>query len=788
MAFVLKSQNVYFSVTGKALDKSNKPVEAGNVIALSAKDSSIIKGDFFTEGNFHLEHLPDSVYILKVTALGYDAAMKPVRHHLPDTVADAGIFILQPGKDLDEIEVVARVPLFENDGEKVKVNVEGTNLGTGGNAIDVLRRSPGIIVMGGERVTVFGKGEPLIYVDGQLLSSPDVLKSLPAADIKSIEILRNPSARYDASGQAVINIITKKANLQGYNGSLTENASYGKFFNNYTGLRFNARKGKWSAALSYGSNQGEGWNSDLYDRHFKLNDSVKMDMHNYIFEREQFHSGHYYRAAMDYSLDSLTTLSAAYNGFYKEIRGFTDNKNTVFQNGAEISTLQTSTKTLPLSVNHNANLNYIRRLDTLGSELFGALQFGNFSSASTAFIFQEVSAANARLMQQKRNRNSSDIRILTGQADIGKHFGKKWKLDAGVKESYVLKSGELNFDNYSNSEWVNDRSYYSGFDFSENILAAYSELRYKNKKFSARAGLRGELTDTYGYSRTLDSQVVKRHYPNLFPSGFVGYDFTDEIRLGLSYSSRIQRPTYQDMDPFINYIDSLSYIRGNPYLLPEYTSALELNLVYDQEITLLTLGYNRVHGALNLVIDRESAGSNLFSATTKNLNYSESYSIGTTIPYENKWWTTATYLGYFWNTFNYTLDGKVVSNFRPMFYMYVYHEFRLKKLFSLEIEGEYTGSGVDGTFTFNPFYYLNLGIKRKFLKDKLTVRLLANDCLSSYKEWGGSNIPGFEVQYYSLENTHQFILSLNYNFGKMRSQEQKNKSVNQEEYERIKMK
>jgi hypothetical protein len=241
------------------------------------------------------------------------------------------------------------------------------------------------------------------------------------------------------------------------------------------------------------------------------------------------------------------------------------------------------------------------------------------------------------------------------------------------------------------------------------------------------------------------------------------------------------------MDPFINYIDSLSSIRGNPYLLPEYTSSAELNLVYDKEVTLLTIGYNRTRKAMNLVIDKLEDGSNAFTATTKNLDYSESYSIGTTLPYENKWFTTATYLGYFWNTFNYTLNGKVVSNFKPMFYLYLYDEFRFKKLFSVEFEGEYTGSGVDGTFTFNPFYYLNISLKKKFFKDKLSVRLIANDILRSYKEWGGSNIPGFEVKYYSLQNTHQYILALNYNFGKMKAQQQKNKSVNQEEYERIKM-
>jgi hypothetical protein len=235
------AQTSVFAVKGKALDKDNKPIETGNVIALHVQDSSIIKGDLFIDGGFRLDLLTDSVFILKLTAIGYKPVLELIRRPDNDSILWAGTFTLTGGKELEEIEVVSRIPLFENDGEKVKVNVEGTNLGASGTAIDVLRRSPGVIVMGGERITVFGKGEPIIYVDGQLLSSVDILKTIPAADIKSIEIIRNPSARYDASGRAVINIITKKGNLQGFNGSLIENVSQGKVFNNYSGIRLNAR-------------------------------------------------------------------------------------------------------------------------------------------------------------------------------------------------------------------------------------------------------------------------------------------------------------------------------------------------------------------------------------------------------------------------------------------------------------------------------------------------------------------------------------------------------------------
>ena len=780
------AQNSFYSLHGKAIDKNKKAIESGNVIALNPKDLSIIKGDFFIEGLYKLDHLTDSFILLKIMAPGFNPSFKIVLHLNEDSLNIEDIQLMQ-GKNLGEVEIVARIPLFENDGEKIKVNVEGTNLGAGGTVIDVLRRSPGIIVTGGENVSIFGKGAPIIYIDGQLIASNDILKALPAADVKSIEIIRNPSARYDAAGRAVINIITKKANLEGYNGSLIQNLNYAKYFVSYTGLRFNAKKGNWSSGISYGNSLGKDWDSDLYERTFKTNDTTQIHMNNFIYNTNENKNTHYYRINAEYAIDSLSTISSAYNGFYNQLEELSDNANTISQNSVELSILKTKTVNVPVRLNHNANLNYFRKLDTLGSEFFIGTQFGNFVSGTTARITQDVIQGNTILKQEKRNRNTSDIKIYAAQTDLTKYFDKKWKLDVGLKESYVTKGGEVNFENFSNNDWVQDPAYYSGFDFNENIAAAYSELRFKNKKFNARIGARVENTATEGFSKNLDSQVVKRNYTNFFPSAFIGYDFTKEINLGITYSSRINRPTYNDMNPFINYIDSLSTFRGNPYLLPEFTTSLEGSLTYDKQVTLLTFGYNRTNGAMNMVIDKLEDGSNAFTATTKNLDYSESYSIGTTLPYENKWTTFATYFGYFWNTFTYKQSGVAVTNSKPMYYIYLYNEYRIKKSLAIEIEGEYTGSGVDGIFTFNPFYYLNIAVKKKFLNDKLSVRLIASDILSSYKEWGGSNVPGYDVKYLSRENTHSYGIMINYNFGKMKQQQLKNKTVNQEEYNRIKM-
>ncbi|MBL7917593.1 MAG: TonB-dependent receptor family protein, partial [Bacteroidia bacterium] len=547
------------------------------------------------------------------------------------------------------------------------------------------------------------------------------------------------------------------------------------------------RVNKISMNARYGTFNGYDWDSETYDRSYKANDTTAINMHNYIYTKYQFLSTHYYSGGIDYKVDSVTTISAAYNGFHNLGRNVVTNENTISENAALSSELSTATETKPLRINNNGNFSFLRKLDTLGSELFFASQYGQFSTNSISEITQAFENNLLYNQQQKRNRSKSDIKLITAQLDYTKHFNKKIQLDLGVKESFVKREGELNLENFSNGVWLTDARYFSGFNFSENIIAGYAEARCNSGKINLRAGLRAEHTDTYGFSRTLDSVVADRNYFNVFPSAFVGYNFTKEITMGLNYSSRIHRPSYQDMDPFINYIDSLSSIRGNPFLKPEYTTSMEANLVYNKEVTLLTFGYTRTNGTIKVVVDKLTDGSSGFAGINKNLNYSEMFSIGTTLPYENKWLTTGTYIGYNWNTFNYNSGGEVVTSTKPMLYIYMYSEIRFKKSFTFEMEGEYIGSGNDGIFNINPNYYINAGIKKKLFKDNLTLRFVANDIFATYQEWGTSNVPGFEIKFKSLRNMSNYVVMLNYRFGKMTNQEQRSKAVNQDEFNRIKM-
>jgi hypothetical protein len=786
LAIITKSQQSNITIKGKAVSSEKETIEFGNIIALSVKDSSMIKGGPFENGIFKLENLPNDTLLIKITSVGFDDYLQIVKKSEDDTIIDIGEIVLPLGKSLKEVTITAKIPLFEMDGEKVKVNVENTSLNNAGNALDVLRRSPGVQVNSSDLVTVFGKGTAIIYLDGMLISTVDILKSLPSTDIKSIEIINNPSAKYDAGGRAVINIITTKNNLQGYNGNIIQNTLYIKSLFSYTGLRFNYTRKKWTTNISLGTSKGGQWNSDIYKRKYKTKDTLNVEMLNSIYDTQKFTNVYYYRAGLNYRPDSLTTIGLQYNGFYDSKNTLSENNNSVLADNISQYKLNTSTNGRPITSNNSISANYNRKLDTIGSELFIAAQYGTFNIKNTSNIKQLTQINNIYSSSEKRNINNNSINIIGAQADLTKAFNKKWKLETGLKESYISKTSNITFETLDkNSQWVSDSAYKNGFIFNENILAGYAELRYKKNKFNSRIGIRSEITQSKGFSNSLNQSIINRNYINYFPSAFVGYDFNKDLTTSLTLSSRINRPTFQDLDPFINYIDSVTSFRGNPYLLPEYTNSIEASLVYMKEAN-LTIGYNYTKGAMRLVVDKLTDSTDAFTAITKNLNNSETYSFGITIPYELEWWTTANYFGYFLNNFTYQQNGVLVKNYKPTYSIYLYDEFRFKKYFSLELTYEYTSSAVDGIFVSNPFSMFTATIKKTFFKDRLTCRFTANDVFSTYIMSGNSNIPIYNLNYESRVSTHYFLLALNYKFGKLKNNNYKNRSVSDEEYNRVK--
>ncbi|MEX1192787.1 MAG: outer membrane beta-barrel family protein, partial [Brumimicrobium sp.] len=379
---------------------------------------------------------------------------------------------------------------------------------------------------------------------------------------------------------------------------------------------------------------------------------------------------------------------------------------------------------------------------------------------------------------------NSNINVITGQMDYSKVFNEEIKLDFGIKNSHVTNESEIDFLSRNNGVWETDSSLFNQFDYKENIAASYAEISGRLNKFSYNIGFRYEWTVADGNSFVGGNNVIDRNYMNIFPNVQLTYDLSPDLVVGASYVSRINRPSYQDLDPFINFIDSLTSIRGNPQLLPSTSHAVDASLVY-MEYASIKVGYTKAYNPIFLTVE-QNPGTNTFSAITRNIKSSELYNISIVIPYELKWWTTFNSFGYTWNNYVYTDNSVPTVSTKPSLYVSLYNEFRIPKLFNIELTYEWTSPGAQGLFIMRPYQTFNASVVKDFLDKKLTARLSVFDATFTQIESGFYRSSQFYVDYNSRMDTRRVQLSLTWKFGKMKDQTLVGSSIDSEEKERIK--
>jgi hypothetical protein len=772
----------FFSIKGQLVDSKNQAIEVGNVLVLKLVDSSLIKGTYILDGNFELEGLTASNFLVKLTALGYTDTTFSVQTDLKEGVLDLGILSLSNNNNLQTITVESTVPTFKSERGKVIVNVEKSMLSNSGTALDVLHRSPKVIVNSKDEVQVFGKGAPILLLDGQPVTAQE-LKTIPSTEIKEVEIIKNPSARYDAAGRAVINIITLRQNIEGYNGRALISLTQARFFSAFGNLSFNYKKKKWSIGLSYGFNYNRNWSADNYLREYRDAGADTIRMDNNIESFYTTPQQHYYRFKAAYRPDSISILGIQYRGSVGQYQSNINNDNRITQNQQDFNYISAVTNGNSNSMNNSVNLNYTRDLDTLDSEIFIAGQYSNYTRKGLDKINQIQRIPLDTQYNSYLNGNESAINIINGQVDFTKGFKNKMLFQAGAKNAFIMNNSTISFLEQNNQgQWFRDSSYSNGYAYNENILGFYTQVNWENEKWFAEAGVRAEWTTLQGFSKVDGSEILGRNYWHVFPTASLSYNILEDLQTSISYTTSIERPSFSDLNPFVDFIDQYSTETGNPYLVPAYTHSAEWALTY-MEMASLEFEFTRTFNHMDIFIDK--TGDN-FNIITKNYDKVDQINVSLNIPYENKWWTTYNAFGFSYTMLQYDKGSDLLNYNRPMFYAYSYNAFRIPKVFNLEVTFQYVSGGAEGYFSFNPFYELGASIERKFLDDKLSLRLSFNDILYSYRESGVSLINDFSINYNNRYNTRYVRLAISYNFGKLKATGLKDRSVNRSEAGRVK--
>lgn len=767
-------------IKGVVTNADREPVYTGNVVLYAFPDTTFLTGEVITDGRFSVVAKVQDSVLLKCNAMGYVPQWYTLVRGAGDTLNVDTLHLFM--SSLGTVEIRAAAPVVQNKGNLLKVDVENSSLSAMGTAYEVLENTPGLTIDISGNVTVFGRGPAVLYLDGQRIPV-EMLRSIPSVTISHVEIIKNPPASYDAQGRAVVNVVTKKKAMEGYNVDLFQQLTYTKMVYGYTGINGYWRKNKWTVTGRGGMFVGGRWENTLYLRSFEQ-DSVRYTMRNEIFEKRRMPPAAYPGMTLQYRPDSVSHWDFSTNfSFFRQYKKV-NNTNLISANGNE-TFITTSRDDENSNRDAMYRLGYTRTLDSLGSEIYASGSFTDYRSVRFGNISQNVATPAQNESADFRNTSENTIRFAVAQLNWTKYLDSAWKIESGVKYTNIINGSEVGMQRLSNGEWINDSAIVNSFTYSEQTGAAFVQGTYERNKWFVTAGLRSEYSKTRGKSLTFGQSLIDTSYINVFPMAQLNYTIMKDLKLALNYSWSIERPDFEDLDPFIIYIDSLSYMKGNPGLRPEYIHDFSAELIY-LEAASIGFSYSYLNQGMELFVERTGVNNAQFVAQTRNFDYIKSVGFNAAIPYQNSWWTTYNTVGYTHTVSHYDDGEDYAHNDAAGWFFFMYDKFSLRKYWSLEVMYWYTTGQSQGLFFSRPMQSLRTALQFRSLDNNFSVRLMFNDILYTSYIRADSRIPGFDLYYQEAADSRQIRVAVSYRFGKVKQQALDNRLNNESERSRIK--
>ncbi|MBL7818821.1 MAG: outer membrane beta-barrel protein [Saprospiraceae bacterium] len=759
------------SISGIVQDEASTKLEFITVTLLNVKDSSLTKGAITdVNGKYEMKNIPSGRYFISVNSIGFAKMSTKSFDFKGDNYILEPITLKKSETELNAVTVTSTKPLIEIQADKLVVNVEGSINSTGLNALELLQKSPSIQVDQDDNISVEGKQGVRIYIDGKPspLSGRDlasVLKSMQSSDIEAIEIITNPSAKYDAAGNVgIINIRLKKNKKMGTNGNITVNPYIGVTPKIDFSGSLNYRDNKWNLFGKYGIGQGIWHNSRQNERILRgiaYNTSINSEFHD---KYQNF------KAGADYTLNDKNSIGYVVNGNYSDNNFITKSQTLIGRNSEEVldSAILTSASSSPgMRLNLNHNINY-RFADTSGHELTIDADYGTYNGTSD--LFQPNNYIYKNPLQTSyntvyRQATPTDITILSFKADYEQRF-LKGKLGYGIKASTVKSNNVLDAFNVESNVAVRDTDRSNTFTYSEKVLAAYINYnRQFNKKWSLQAGLRGEQTFSLGNLVSYKKNALDKvdtSYLNLFPSFALTYNASKNHSWNVNYSRRINRPSYQDLNPFEYRIDELTYYKGNAFLQPRYTDRLKLTHTFMSKLT-TSVSYYYTSNEYNNI---SRIDANKIYNTTENFSYSQGLSLNMSLNTPiTKWWEINTNFWYQNNAIHGEFkDGTVYDVANSNYGFNGTSTFKINKSTTFEVSGWYR-SKFTWIYVNKTQGMVDIGLKKKVLKDRGDIKLSMGDVF---------NTVGFSALFvhndiyqniYGVWEARRYGVTFNYRFG-----------------------
>lgn len=787
------AQDNTFQIKG-TLTVKNMAIPGATVYLLRAVDTVLIKTDFSTQnGEFIFENLQAGDYRIKTTGIGIVTYHSAVLH-LAGNLNLGRIELLQHTNSLQEVTISATKPFVQQQLNKTVLNVAGSISAAGSTALEILEKAPGVTIDQNDNIGMRGRQGVIVMIDGKRVPMTGTelatfLRGTSSNAIDRIDLITNPSAKYDAQGSTgIIDIKLKKDSRIGTNGTLSGSAGQGIYAKAAGGFNLNHRSKKMNYFGSYNFTYRDDVNNlQLYRQFFEqdtTNFTGAYDQDNHFYNEVGSHN---YRLGVDYSLSPKATVGIASNNLSTLITTRTAHTSNAYdENDKYISSFLTDGFTHTTRGNHGINLNYRQAFDSTGKALTADLDYARYYNTDNPDIITSYfNSANVNTGADfvLHGDLSGALRIRSAKFDYVQPLKNKGRFEAGVKNSYV--SSDNNVEYYDRSDGNNrlDTSKSNRFLYQEHINAAYANLNKVWKRFDVQFGLRSENTLTKALQLKNNSSF-RRSYLQLFPSVFVAYTLNEKNKLGASFTRRVNRPTYKQLNPFNIFLDSSSYSAGNPALKSELSNNIELSYTYDEKY-IAKISYSRTTDNILNVFSLDPLKTNVVIQTYRNLAINRYYAASVSIPFNAGNWLSSSNNGViYYNVYKGNLINTNLNKGRTSFNISSVNNIILGRGTSAEVISRYQSADLNGFFNFRPIFVLSSGIQKLLWNKNASIKLNFSDVFYSNNIKVLSVSNGYRENFTQRRDSRVVMFTFNWRFGSGQGSPAKRRDSAEEEKRR----
>lgn len=765
------------TISGVAKDDAGTPLSGATVALVKAKDTAVVKlAVAGGNGAYAFNSIEQGDYRIMISNVGYNAALSPSFTVAGGDVAVPAFPITKAAADLKGITVSARKPMVEVRADKTVLNVEGTINAAGSDALELLRKSPGVTVDKDENLSMNGKNGVQVYVDGRPtpLSGTDLanfLKSTQSSQVEAIELITNPSAKYEAAGNAgIINIRLKKNKAFGTNGSVNAGYAVGVFSKYNAGFNLNYRN---KAINLYGTySYAKGLNNNDISLYRTVLDTLFDQKGNFIYDNQS----HNLKLGADYTLNSKSSFGILLNGTIADPAATNTSRTPIsYVPTGVVDRILVANNTSDLKRdNYNVNLNYSYN-GTDGRTLMLNADKGYYKNNNDQFQPNFYYAPNGFSLLRSVTIQMiapTTIHINSGKVDYEQNF-QGGKLGLGGKISFVDTDNDFRRYDVVGSTHSFDRDRSNRFTYKENINAVYANWNKAYKGVMVQAGLRVENTIAKGRSTGEQKQSsgyvpvqsgFDRNYTNFFPSAAITFNKNPMNQWSVSYSRRIDRPAYQNLNPFEMKLDEYTFQKGNIDLRPQFTNSVELTNIYKYRLT-TKLGYSHVADLFTQIIDTaEKSKSFLINrnlATQKIISFNLSY------PFQYKSYSVFANLNanYSMNRADFG-EGRTIDVNAFGATVFAQNSLRFGKTWTAEVTLLYIAPTVyQGTFKSRSMGGMDAGLQKTIFGGNGTLKASFTDIFRTFRFNATSDFAGQFTRVNARWEAQQFKLNLSWRFG-----------------------